>query len=189
MIKVNLDSTGKRATSVTYVDAQGEEFEQPAELVILSRLSSCTTCICCCCRASASRTIPSTGKGVVGKNYAYQITLERRCLLRRQDPQSVHRRRRARHDRRRLQRRQFRPYGARLHRRRLHRRCWNTNGRPIETASDARGHAEMGRQVEEGGGENYLTSMTRRDARRGDEPPRQLPRPRSRPIATSTAGR
>ena len=32
---INLDSTGKRATGVTYVDASGEEWEQPADLVLL----------------------------------------------------------------------------------------------------------------------------------------------------------
>ena len=56
VLKVNLDSDGKRATGVTYVDAQGSEFEQPAEIVILLRLRRCTMCSCCCCRASASPT-------------------------------------------------------------------------------------------------------------------------------------
>ena len=35
VIQVNLDSDKKRATGVTYVDAAGREFEQPADLVIL----------------------------------------------------------------------------------------------------------------------------------------------------------
>ena len=33
--KINLDSSGKRAVSVTYVDAQGEEYEQPADMIVL----------------------------------------------------------------------------------------------------------------------------------------------------------
>ena len=37
--KVNLDVTGKRATSVTYLDAQGREIEQPADLVLLCAFS------------------------------------------------------------------------------------------------------------------------------------------------------
>ncbi|MFA4914461.1 MAG: GMC family oxidoreductase N-terminal domain-containing protein, partial [Burkholderiaceae bacterium] len=36
VIKVNLDSTGKKAVGVTYIDAQGREVDQPADLVILS---------------------------------------------------------------------------------------------------------------------------------------------------------
>ena len=34
--------------------------------------TACSMCACCCCRASASRTIPQTNDGVVGRNYAYQ---------------------------------------------------------------------------------------------------------------------
>ncbi|HZP86739.1 MAG TPA: GMC family oxidoreductase, partial [Burkholderiales bacterium] len=33
--RVNLDASGKRATGVTYVDQAGQEYEQPADLVIL----------------------------------------------------------------------------------------------------------------------------------------------------------
>ncbi len=33
--KINLDNTGKRATGVTYVDTSGEEWEQPADIVLL----------------------------------------------------------------------------------------------------------------------------------------------------------
>ena len=36
VLKVNTDSSGKHATGVTYVDAQGREVEQPATLVILA---------------------------------------------------------------------------------------------------------------------------------------------------------
>ena len=32
---INLDNSGKLAKSVTYVDAQGDEYEQPAELIVL----------------------------------------------------------------------------------------------------------------------------------------------------------
>ena len=34
--RINLDRSGKRATGVTFVDTSGEEWEQPADLVILS---------------------------------------------------------------------------------------------------------------------------------------------------------
>ncbi|MGU2350304.1 efflux transporter outer membrane subunit [Pseudomonas aeruginosa] len=36
VLKVNLDSDGRQATGVTYVDAQGREIVQPAKLVIIS---------------------------------------------------------------------------------------------------------------------------------------------------------
>jgi len=35
-VRINLDSTGKKATSVTYVDGAGREFEQPAEMVFIT---------------------------------------------------------------------------------------------------------------------------------------------------------
>ena len=35
--RINTDSTGKRATGVTFVDSSGNEYEQPADLVILTR--------------------------------------------------------------------------------------------------------------------------------------------------------
>ncbi|TIR63835.1 MAG: GMC family oxidoreductase, partial [Mesorhizobium sp.] len=36
VLKINLDSTRKKAVSVSYLDARGREFEQPADLIILS---------------------------------------------------------------------------------------------------------------------------------------------------------
>jgi gluconate 2-dehydrogenase alpha chain len=71
--RINLDSSGKRATGVTYVDAQGRQVEQPATLVI------------CCAWAQHNALLllhskigqpydPKTNTGVVGRNYAYQIT-------------------------------------------------------------------------------------------------------------------
>src|SRR5882757_1559896 len=35
VVKINLDGTGKRATGVTYVDTSGEEWEQPANIVLV----------------------------------------------------------------------------------------------------------------------------------------------------------
>jgi gluconate 2-dehydrogenase alpha chain len=35
VLHINLDNTGKRATGVTYVDSEGREWEQPAEMVFL----------------------------------------------------------------------------------------------------------------------------------------------------------
>ena len=106
------DSTGKRATGVTYVDAQGRGIRAAGGDRHPVRLSSCTTCSCCCSRASAQPYDPTTGQGVDRQELRLSDRLRRRCLLRRQDHQSVHRRGRARHGDRRLQRRQFRPRAA-----------------------------------------------------------------------------
>ncbi|HEY4079771.1 MAG TPA: GMC family oxidoreductase [Burkholderiaceae bacterium] len=71
--KINLDSSGKRAVSVTYVDAAGREYEQPAEMILL------TAYILHNVRLLLTSGIgkpydPTSGQGVIGKNYAYQIT-------------------------------------------------------------------------------------------------------------------
>ncbi len=34
--RINVDRSGKRATGITFIDTSGEEWEQPAELVILA---------------------------------------------------------------------------------------------------------------------------------------------------------
>jgi len=43
---INLDNSGKHAKSVTYVDAQGYEYEQPVELIVLGSYNL-HTFICC----------------------------------------------------------------------------------------------------------------------------------------------
>jgi gluconate 2-dehydrogenase alpha chain len=70
--KVNLDSTGKRATGVTYVDAQGREFEQPAELVLLMSYVFSNVRLMML-SGIGERYDPATSRGVVGRNYAYQV--------------------------------------------------------------------------------------------------------------------
>jgi gluconate 2-dehydrogenase alpha chain len=71
--KINLDSTGKRAVSVTYVDAAGREFEQPAELIILTAYILHNVRLLLLSKIGKPYD-PATGEGVIGKNYAYQIT-------------------------------------------------------------------------------------------------------------------
>jgi gluconate 2-dehydrogenase alpha chain len=72
VVKVNLDSSGKRAISATYVDLQGREWEQPAELVILCAYGLHNVRLLL--NSGIGRPYdPQTGAGVVGKNYAYQI--------------------------------------------------------------------------------------------------------------------
>jgi len=71
--KVNLDSTGKRAVSVTYVDAAGREYEQPAELIVLTAYALHNVRLLLISGIGKPYD-PATGQGVTGKNYAYQIT-------------------------------------------------------------------------------------------------------------------
>lgn len=69
--RINLDSTGKRATGVTYIDAAGREFEQPARIVILGSFALNNVRMMLLSRLGTPYD-PQTGKGVVGRNYAYQ---------------------------------------------------------------------------------------------------------------------
>ncbi|MDB5459909.1 MAG: family oxidoreductase [Caulobacteraceae bacterium] len=73
VLKVNLSPDGARATGVTYVDAAGEEWIQPAEMVILSAyiLQNVRLMLL---SGIGKPYDPATGEGQVGKNYAYQIT-------------------------------------------------------------------------------------------------------------------
>src|SRR5262245_25575100 len=71
--KINLDSSGKRAVSVTYVDAEGQEYEQPAELIILCAYQLHNVRLMLLSGIGMPYDSAS-GVGVVGKNYGYQIT-------------------------------------------------------------------------------------------------------------------
>ena len=71
VIKVNLDSAKKRAVSVAYVDSRGREFEQPAELVLLTSyvLNNVRLMLL---SGIGEPYNPVANMGVVGRNYAYQ---------------------------------------------------------------------------------------------------------------------
>ncbi len=71
--RVNLDSSGKRATGVTYIDANGQEVEQPASLVIVGAFALNNTRLLLLSKIGQPYD-PATGRGVVGRNYAYQTT-------------------------------------------------------------------------------------------------------------------
>jgi gluconate 2-dehydrogenase alpha chain len=71
--RVNLDGSGKRATGVTYIDRQGKEFEQPAELVILCAFAQHNVHLLLLSGIGKPYD-PVKNEGVVGRNYAYQIT-------------------------------------------------------------------------------------------------------------------
>jgi gluconate 2-dehydrogenase alpha chain len=69
--RINLDSTKKQATGVTYIDAAGREFEQPASLVITSSFSLNNVRMLLLSGIGKPYD-PASGNGVVGRNYAYQ---------------------------------------------------------------------------------------------------------------------
>jgi gluconate 2-dehydrogenase alpha chain len=73
VLKLNLAPDRKTVASVTYVDAAGQEFEQPADLVILCAyiLQNVRLMLL---SGIGEPYDPATGKGLVGKNYSYQIT-------------------------------------------------------------------------------------------------------------------
>jgi gluconate 2-dehydrogenase alpha chain len=71
--RVNLDASGKHATGVTYVDLQGREFEQPAEMVILCAYAHHNVHLMLLSGIGRPYD-PTSNTGTVGKNYAYQIT-------------------------------------------------------------------------------------------------------------------
>ncbi|HVZ43168.1 MAG TPA: GMC family oxidoreductase [Ramlibacter sp.] len=71
--RINLDASGQRAVSVTYVDAAGREYEQPAELILLTAYILHNVRLLLLSRIGKPYD-PATGEGVVGRNYAYQIT-------------------------------------------------------------------------------------------------------------------
>jgi len=69
--RVLLDGRGRRATAVLYVDGQGNEIEQPAELVILCAFSLNNVKLMLNSGIGQAYD-PATGEGTVGRNYTYQ---------------------------------------------------------------------------------------------------------------------
>ncbi len=71
VIKVNLDSTGKRATGVTYIDARGRMVEQPADIVVLATYTFNNNRLLLLSGIGKPYD-PVSNTGVVGRNYSYQ---------------------------------------------------------------------------------------------------------------------
>ena len=69
--RINTDSTGKRATGVTFVDASGNEFEQPADLVILSAFTIFNVQLLLLSNIGTPYD-PVANKGVIGRNFTHQ---------------------------------------------------------------------------------------------------------------------
>ncbi|HUN48215.1 MAG TPA: GMC family oxidoreductase [Stellaceae bacterium] len=73
VVKINLDKSGKRATGVTYIDSNGESWEQPAELVLLCAFQLFNVHMLLSSGIGQPYN-PSTNEGVIGRNYSYQVT-------------------------------------------------------------------------------------------------------------------
>lgn len=71
VLKINLDSTGKRATGVTYVDQNGEEYFQPANIVLVCAYAYYNARILLLSGIGKPYD-PVTGTGVIGRNYCFQ---------------------------------------------------------------------------------------------------------------------
>ena len=71
VLKVNLDADRKRATGVTYLDAHGQEVEQPADLVVLCAFSFYNVHLMLLSGIGTPYD-PVEQKGTVGRNYSYQ---------------------------------------------------------------------------------------------------------------------
>ena len=71
VLKVNLNSDKKKATGVTYLDAQGRETEQPADLVLLCAFSLFNVHMMLVSGIGQPYD-PVSKTGTVGRNYSYQ---------------------------------------------------------------------------------------------------------------------
>jgi gluconate 2-dehydrogenase alpha chain len=71
--RILLDASGKRAVGVRYVDREGREVDQPADMVVLSAFQMHNVRLLLLSRIGTPYD-PKSGKGVVGKNYAYQMS-------------------------------------------------------------------------------------------------------------------
>ncbi|WP_168787430.1 GMC family oxidoreductase [Paraburkholderia aromaticivorans] len=71
VLRVNLDDTRHRATGVTYLDAQGRDVEQPADLVIVAAFQFHNVHLLLVSGIGKPYD-PVTAEGVVGRNFCYQ---------------------------------------------------------------------------------------------------------------------
>jgi gluconate 2-dehydrogenase alpha chain len=71
VLQVNLDGSGKHATGVTFVDTGGVEWEQPADLVILSAYTIFNVQLLLHSKIGTPYD-PVANKGVIGRNFTHQ---------------------------------------------------------------------------------------------------------------------
>lgn len=72
VLRVNLDRAGETATGVSYVDASGEELEQPADIVVLSAFMLDNVRLFLLSGIGTPYD-PQTGRGPIGRNFCYQM--------------------------------------------------------------------------------------------------------------------
>jgi gluconate 2-dehydrogenase alpha chain len=72
-LAINHDGAGKKARGVTYKDASGEDFFQPAGIVLLAAYTFENIRLLLLSGIGAPYD-PASGRGVVGRNYSYQTT-------------------------------------------------------------------------------------------------------------------
>lgn len=80
VLKVNLDSDGKKAVGVTYMDAEGREVEQPAELVVMAAFHFHNVRLMLLSGIGKPYD-HQTGEGVVGRNFVYQVLNNVTCFF------------------------------------------------------------------------------------------------------------
>jgi gluconate 2-dehydrogenase alpha chain len=71
VVRINVDRSGKHATGVTFVDSSGEEWEQPADLVILSAYTMFNVQLLLQSKIGQPYD-PVANSGVIGRNYTHQ---------------------------------------------------------------------------------------------------------------------
>ncbi|PZQ47507.1 MAG: GMC family oxidoreductase [Rhodovulum sulfidophilum] len=71
VLRVELDSTGKHATGVTFVDETGKEFFQPADIVVSAAFTFENVRLMLLSGIGEPYD-PATGRGQTGRNYCYQ---------------------------------------------------------------------------------------------------------------------
>ena len=69
--RINLDRSGKRATGVTYVDTSGQEYEQPADLVLLCAFQLFNVQLLLLSGIGKPYN-PASGEGQIGRNFTHQ---------------------------------------------------------------------------------------------------------------------
>ena len=72
VIRINTDGPGTRATGVTYVDSTGQEWEQPADLVLLCAFQLFNVHLLLVSGIGKPYD-PRSGEGVIGRNFSYQV--------------------------------------------------------------------------------------------------------------------
>jgi gluconate 2-dehydrogenase alpha chain len=80
VLKVNLTPDGKMARSVSYIDRNGVEFEQPGDLVVLCGYGLMNVRMMLLSKIGPQYD-PVSGKGTVGRNYCYQTSAGARLLF------------------------------------------------------------------------------------------------------------